>query len=206
MTTSKQIHILGMVGCGKSSLSKLLSAREGITLFPEPVESNPYLEKFYESPREFAFQMQIFLMHARYKQAREAEELTEPSIMDMSIYGNDIFEQLMYHNGDITREDHITYRDVSNSLKSLLEPPRLMVYLQCSTQEAINRIIKRGRPSELKASLEYWFKLNKSYEQWYDSYNLGKKILINVEDIDFVSHEEDEDYILDLIMEEFNNG
>lgn len=179
--------------------------REDITLFPEPVTTNPYLEKFYENPESCAFQMQVFLMHARYKQALEAQKL-DRCIMDMSIYGNDIFEQLMYSNGYISRDDHVNYKEVSGSFKELLEPPKLMVYLQCSTPVAVNRIIKRGRPSELKANLEYWFNLNKSYERWYDNYNLGKKILINVEDIDFVSNESEEDYILDMIMEEFNNG
>jgi deoxyadenosine/deoxycytidine kinase len=201
----RQIHILGCVGAGKSSLSKLLSVREGITLFEEPVLNNPYLESFYENPKEFAFPMQVFLMHARYKQALEAQQL-DKCIMDMSIYGNDIFEQLMYSNKDINMVDHMTYADLSNSFKSLLQPPALMVYLQVSTQTAIQRIIKRGRPSELKAPMQYWFDLNKSYERWYDNYTLGKKILINVDDIDFVAHEDEEDYILDMIMEEFNNA
>ncbi len=200
MTSCEQIHILGTVGAGKSSLAKLLSVREGITLFPEPVETNPYLEKFYENPKAFAFQMQIFLMHSRYKQAIEAQKLPR-CIMDMSIYGNDIFALLMNFNGDISDEDYNTYRDLSNSLVALLEPPKLMVYLQCSPSVAVQRIMKRGRPSELKAPLEYWYNLNRSYEQWYEGYNLSKKIAINVDNIDFVAEEYEEDYILDMIME-----
>lgn len=205
MTSCKQIHIVGAVGAGKSSLSKLLSVREGITLFPEPVRTNPYLDKFYEDPTSVATQMQIFLVHKRFKQAKEAEKL-DKCIMDMSMYGNDIFAGLMHRNGDISDLDYSVYQDLSSTLKSLIEPPKLMVYLQVSPLVAIQRIIKRNRISELKAPLQYWFDLNMAYEQWFDSYDAGKKILINVDNVDFVLHEEEEDYMLDMIMEEFNNG
>jgi deoxyadenosine/deoxycytidine kinase len=201
--TCQQIHILGAVGAGKSSLSKLLSVREDIILFPEPVKTNPYLEKFYEHPRSVAFQMQIFLLHARYKQAEQAQEL-DRCLMDMSMYGNDIFAGLMYRNGDISPQDYELYHDLSKSFKRLIPPPKLMVYLQVSPQVAVNRIMKRNRRSELKAPLEYWFDLNQAYEDWYETYDAGKKILINVDNVDFVSHEDEEDYILDIIMEEFN--
>lgn len=200
--TCQQIHILGPVGAGKSSLSKLLSVREGITLFPEPVTTNPYLEKFYEDARSVAIQMQLFLAHNRFKQAKEAEKL-DKCIMDMSIYGNDIFAGLMHRSGYISEVDYAMYTDVTNSLKKLVEPPALMVYLQCTPRVCIDRIIKRNRPSELKASLQYWFDLNKAYEDWYESYNAGKKILINVDDLDYVMYEDEEDYILNIIMEEF---
>jgi deoxyadenosine/deoxycytidine kinase len=201
----KQVHIVGMVGAGKSSLSKLLSVREDITLFPEPVSSNPYLEKFYENPKGFAFPMQTFLLLSRYKQAIAAQQL-DRCIMDMSIYGNDIFSYLMHANGDMSDDDYQTYVNLANTFKDLLKPPTLMVYLECSTEVAVQRIIRRGRPSELKASIDYWFNLNKCYERWFDEYSFGKKILINVDKLNFVSEDDDEDYILDIIMEEFNNA
>lgn len=196
----EQIHILGVVGAGKSTLCRLLSVREQIPMFPEPVETNPYLNKFYENPRQYAFPMQIFLMHSRYKQHKEAEKL-DRCIMDMCIHGNDIFAGLQYKSGYMSADDYDTYMDVSNSLKATLEPPKLVVYLQCSVSVAVKRIMKRGRPAELKAPLQYWYDLNEAYENWYSSYNLSKKILINVDNIDFVNNDEDEDYILDLIME-----
>jgi deoxyadenosine/deoxycytidine kinase len=125
--------------------------------------------------------------------------------MDMSMYGNDIFAKLMWERREMSQQDYETYKDVSKSLQSLVEPPKLMVYLQCKPEVTVQRIMKRGRASELQAPLLYWFHLNRLYQEWYREYNLGKKILINVEDIDFISHEDEEDYILDLIMEEFNN-
>ena len=198
---SNQIHIMGPVGVGKSSLSHLLSVREGITLFPEPVEDNPYLALFYEDPEKYAFQLQIFMLHRRFIQTQEAQNL-DVSIMDMSMIGNDLFAELMFMSGSMSKTDYELYSNVSTSLKSLVEPPELMVYLQCSIPEAIRRIMRRGRPSELKAPLQYWYDLNHSYEKWYNAYSFSKKICINVDNLDFVNDEEDEDYVLDMIMEE----
>lgn len=195
---SGHIHIMGTVGAGKSTLSNLLSGREGVTLFPEPVDSNPYLSCFYREPQKYGFPMQVFLMHARYKQALEANSYKK-CIMDMSIYGTDIFEQIMYESGDISENDHQTYKDLSTSLQKLLPPPKLVVYLQCSPDVAISRIIKRNRTSELQASIDYWFKLYNAYENWYLSYNLGDKMLINVDGINIVDSEVDKDYVVNLV-------
>lgn len=204
MANEGHIHIMGTVGAGKSTLSGLLSGREGIKLLPEPVTSNPYLDAFYKDPVNNAFPMQIFLMHARFKQAKENTGKT--CIMDMSIYGNDIFANLMKHSGYMTQVDLDNYMSVSDSLKSMLEKPAMVVYLQCSVDTAVRRIVKRGRLSEMNAPLQYWYDLNKAYEDWYNSYSDSKKIMINVSNLDFLSDECDEDYILDLIMEEYKNA
>ncbi|AYP68647.1 deoxyadenosine/deoxycytidine kinase [Exiguobacterium phage vB_EalM-132] len=204
MARDGHIHIMGTVGAGKSTLSNLLSGREGIKLLPEPVTSNPYLDDFYKDPVRNAFPMQVFLMHARFKQAKENEGKT--CIMDMSIYGNDIFAGLMHNSGYMTEVDLNNYMAVSDSLKSMLDKPAMVVYLKCSVDTAVKRIMKRGRASELNAPLSYWYDLNNAYEQWYENYNDSKKIMIDVADLDFLTDEADEDYILDIIMEEYQNA
>lgn len=178
----------------------MLAVREQLPLFPEPVESNPYLTKFYENPSRYAFAMQTFLLHARFKQAQEAQEL-DMCVMDMSMYGNDIFAQLQYKHKHMDMSDFMTYRDITRTFKGLVKPPKLMVYLQCSVQVAVQRIMKRGRSSELQATNQYWFDLNKEYENWYNNYSDSKKICINVDHLNYVDDHSDEDYIIDMIME-----
>lgn len=196
------IVIQGMVGSGKTTLSKLLASRENIDLFPEPVESNPYLEKFYSSPSEYSFQMQVFLLHARFKQALEAQSL-KTCVMDASIYTNDLFSLLHYKSGYMSRDDYyLNYSRISDTYKGIVKPPTLVVYLQCSTEVAVQRIMKRNRAGELRAPIKYWADLNAVYEQWYHDYSDSKKILVNVDSLDLVGCSEDIQATLDLIIKE----
>ena len=65
----RYLVIEGPIGVGKSSLASLLSARLGGRLVLEKVEENPFLPKFYENPRRFAFQAQVFFLLSRYSSA-----------------------------------------------------------------------------------------------------------------------------------------
>jgi deoxyadenosine/deoxycytidine kinase len=189
------IIIQGPVGAGKSTLSKALAERSGYTLLEEPVGGNPYLTKFYENPKSYAFQMQIFLTHARFQQVMGVLD-TDKIIMDMSIYGNDVFAGLLHKSGDMESIDYETYMSMSNHYKTILPNPTLMVYLQCSPQVCIDRIIKRNRVAELLAPMKYWFDLNEAYEEWYDQYNDSKKICFNIDYLDFLNDEDDKEYII----------
>ena len=62
------IAIEGVIGVGKTSLCKLLANLfNGRCLF-EDVKSNPFIEDFYRSPKEFAFKTQLFFLISRFKQ------------------------------------------------------------------------------------------------------------------------------------------
>lgn len=192
------ISIMGTVGAGKSTLCKYFVEATNIKLFPEPVETNPYLTKFYEEPSSYAFQMQCFLLLQRFKQMQQAQYMDE-YLMDMGMWGNDIFAKLMWTNLDITDVDYETYLDLSNSLKQLVRPPHLTVYLHCRPEVAVGRILKRGRPSELNASNKYWYDLYNEYEAWYRSYDAGGKIRIDVSDLDIVNNPVHRQEVIDII-------
>ncbi|HXZ26237.1 MAG TPA: deoxynucleoside kinase, partial [Nitrospiria bacterium] len=61
-TTSRYLVIEGPIGVGKSSLARLLSDRLQARLVLEKVEENPFLSKFYENPKRYAFQAQVFFL------------------------------------------------------------------------------------------------------------------------------------------------
>ena len=52
---------------------------------------------------------------------------------------------------------------------------------------------------EKEIDINYLKELNESYEKWIDSYNLGKKLIIKTDDLDFVHSDADFNYIIDYI-------
>ena len=53
------IAIAGNIGCGKTTLTKMLAKRYGWTPRFEPVDNNPYLADYYADMPRWSFNIQI---------------------------------------------------------------------------------------------------------------------------------------------------
>ena len=63
----------------------------------------------------------------------------------------------------------------------------------------VNKIHKRGREFENSISIDYLSRLNERYEAWTSTYDKGKIIIIDVDDIDFVENKEDLNKIISKV-------
>jgi deoxyadenosine/deoxycytidine kinase len=71
--------------------------------------------------------------------------------------------------------------------------------LRASVPTLVNQIQKRGREYENSIRIDYLKQLNERYESWTNSYKLGKLLIINVNDLDFITNPEDLSLIIDKI-------
>ena len=55
----------------------------------------------------------------------------------------------------------------------------------------MNRIQKRGREYEDSIRLDYLKRLNERYEAWISTYTDGKLLIIDVDDLEFETSQED---------------
>ena len=65
------IAIEGNIGAGKTTLSQLLSQHYNAKLVLEEFAENPFLTKFYENPKQYAFPLELFFLAERFKQQQE---------------------------------------------------------------------------------------------------------------------------------------
>ena len=84
-------------------------------------------------------------------------------------------------------------------MESLIQGPDLLIYLQSSIPNLVNKIHKRGREYENSISIDYLSRLNERYEAWTSTYDKGKIVLIDVDDLDFVEKKEDLNHIISEI-------
>jgi deoxyadenosine/deoxycytidine kinase len=63
----------------------------------------------------------------------------------------------------------------------------------------VSQIEKRGRSFENAIRIDYLKTLNQHYEDWIGSYKLGKLLVIDVNNLDFVSKVEDFSYVVNQI-------
>ena len=169
-----KIVLSGVVGVGKSTISRKLGKLLKYKIMDEPVTSNPYLDDFYQNPLEYAFKMQVFMLMARSKQLKEMQN-SKNVIFDRSILEDPIFVEVLKIQNNINDRDYQVYLNFYNNviISSLYFDPQikpdLIVYLKASLENTIKRINLRGRESEKKVLHEYWRLLNKKYEQWYEN-------------------------------------
>jgi len=198
-----RIAIAGNIGAGKTSLTKQLSKSLKYKSYYEDVIANPYLDDFYNHMERWSFNLQIYFLNSRFKQLVSIDNGKENVIQDRTIYEDAfIFAPNLNAMGLMTQRDYDNYLSLFDTMINLVKPPDLLVYLQSSIPNLVNKIHKRGRDYEKTISIEYLSRLNERYEAWITTYNSGKLLKINVDDIDFVENKADYETILELIKKE----
>ena len=198
-----RIAIAGNIGAGKTSLTKQLSKSLKYKPYYEDVIANPYLDDFYGHMERWSFNLQIYFLNSRFKQLLDIEKSNEDVIQDRTIYEDAfIFAPNLNAMGLMPQRDYENYLSLFDTMLNLVKPPDLLVYLQSSIPNLVNKIHKRGREYEKTISIEYLSRLNERYEAWITNYNNGKLLKIEVDDIDFVENKFDYEQILSQIKKE----
>ena len=67
------------------------------------------------------------------------------------------------------------------------------------------QIQKRGRPYEDAMRIDYLKNLNKHYERWIEGYSESRLLVIDINNLDFVTNIEDFAFIIDKIELELHS-
>ena len=190
----RYIAIEGPIGVGKTSLAKILANKFGWRLVQEEVGHNPFLERFYENPRKYAFQTQLFFLLSRYRQQREVAQgnLFEKGLISDYVLAKDkIFALINLEDDEIALYDSI-YR----LLVPTIPRPDLVIYLQARPEVLLNRVRKRGVEYERNISLDYLKTLSDAYNEYFFHYNETPLLVVGTSEIDFVESPRDLEHLV----------
>ena len=199
------IAIAGNIGAGKTTLTKLLSKHFKWEAHFEDVDDNPYLDDFYHSMERWSFNLQIYFLNSRFRQILEIRKSGKKTIQDRTIYEDAfIFAPNLHAMGLMSNRDYTNYKLLFDLMEDLVGPPDLLIYLRSSIPNLVDQIHKRGRDYENSISIDYLSRLNERYEAWVTTYDKGKLLIIDVDEIDFVNSPEDLGNIINRIDAEIN--
>ncbi|MBL5768196.1 deoxynucleoside kinase [Heyndrickxia sporothermodurans] len=184
------ITVAGTVGVGKSTMTNTLANTLGFRTSLEKVDTNPYLDKFYQDFKRWSFHLQIYFLAERFKEQKRMFEYGGGFIQDRSIYEDTgIFAQMHYEKGNMSEVDYQTYTSLFEAM--IMTPyfphPDLLIYLEGSIEDILERIQKRGRLMEQNTPVEYWIEMHKRYENWINSFNACPVLRINIKDYDLMN-------------------
>ena len=179
------IAVVGNIGCGKTTLTRMRAQRYGWTPRYESVADNPYLADFYADMKRWSFNLQIYFLNRRFKEVVEISKSQEFIIQDRTIFEDAcIFAPNLHDQGMMSDRDFDNYRDLFDLMMSLVKLPDLMIYIRSSISTLVAQIQKRGREYEQTMRLDYLQGLERRYEQWIADYQ-GQLLIIDGDNCKF---------------------
>jgi len=198
MAENRYIVVEGVIGAGKTSLSRMLSERLQGKLVLEEVEENPFLKDFYQDRERFAFQTQMHFLFSRYQQQRALRQMDlfhERMVSDYLFQKDRIFAGL-----NLSERELALYDRLVGWLELDVMKPDAVVYLQANPDTLMMRIARRGRPFERDMSRDYIRQLNDAYNHFFFHYLDAALLVVNTNAMDFVNNPEDFEDLMHRIL------
>ncbi|WP_408008836.1 deoxynucleoside kinase [Pseudalkalibacillus sp. A8] len=203
------ITVAGTVGVGKSTMTNAIADSLGFETSMEKVDTNPYLDKFYQDFERWSFHLQIYFLAERFKEQKRMFEKGGGFVQDRSIYEDTgIFAKMHHEKGTMTNIDYETYTSLFEAM--VMTPyfphPDVLIYIEGSLQDIIDRIKLRGRPMEQQTPIAYWEEMHERYENWINNFTTCPVLKVNINDYDFFKDPSSVEPILKRIGETINGN
>ncbi|RYY55311.1 MAG: deoxynucleoside kinase [Chitinophagaceae bacterium] len=198
------ITIEGNIGAGKTTLSHLLSKHYNARLILEEFDENPFLPKFYENPKQFAFPLELFFMAERFKQLKE---LLQQKDMFQSLTISDyLFTKcLLFAKVTLPDDEFRLYQRLFDIIHQQLVEPDLLIYLHAPVKKLQVNIRKRNRSYEQQIPDEYLFSIQETYTQYIRQHNI-KTLFIDAANADFLGNPKHLEVIYEALEKDYENG
>ena len=194
----KYIVVEGPIGVGKTSLAQRLADEFNSSLLLEQADENPFLERFYQNPREAALPTQLYFLLRRSRQLQEfkqADLFSPVRVADFLIQKDRLFAQVT-----LNASEYELYEQIYSHLTINAPTPDLVVYLQAPVEVLLQRIRKRGHSYERLIESAYLEQLNRAYAKFFYDYEDAPCLIVNASDIDFVNNDKDYQQLLQEIL------
>jgi deoxyadenosine/deoxycytidine kinase len=179
------IVVEGNIGAGKTSLVQLLSKKYNGRSVLEGFSDNPFLPKFYEDPKRYAFAVEMSFLSDRYHQLNT--ELLQQSLFNENTFSDySLSKSLIFARSNLEKDEFDLFQKMYHVMMSNLPKPDLLVYLHRDIEELQLNIHKRGREYELNIKDDYLLKIQESYFQYLKQQN-QKMLILDIKGLDFIS-------------------
>jgi deoxyadenosine/deoxycytidine kinase len=189
------LGVAGMIGSGKTTLTRALATRFGLQHALESVDDeNPWLAKFYDGVdgmRSYGMHLQLHFLATRFASMRRMRAMGGSWVLDRTWYEDaEIFARGLFEQGYMNADDWALYQSLYKELlyAPAARPPRLLVYLHGPLDTILERIATRGRPGERDTDPEYFAALHARYETWIGGFRKCPVLRIDVREYDLFAH------------------
>ena len=200
----RYIAIEGNIGVGKTTLSQLLSKHYNAKLVLEEFAENPFLTKFYENPKQYAFPLELFFLAERFKQQQEL--IKKNDLFQELIVSDYLFTKcLLFAKVNLPDEEYRLYQKMFDVFSQQLTIPDILIYLHAPVNTLQGNIKKRNRKFEQAISDDYLFRIQETYTSYIKQHQI-KTIYIDASNADFIYNEAHLKVITDALDKDLDQG
>ncbi len=198
--------IEGNIGAGKTSLAQKIAEDTNSKLILEQFAENPFLPKFYKEPDRYAFPVELAFLADRYQQLKN--EIAPRDLFQTKTVSDYYFvKSLIFSKNTLKEDEYKLYKQLFNIIQQQLPLPDLYVYLHLNTDNLIRNIRSRGRDYEKEIEAIYLMQIQDSYFEFMKSRSDLTFVVLDMNEIDFVSNPDDYLKVKKAIFDqEYNPG
>jgi deoxyguanosine kinase len=193
------VVIEGNIGAGKTTLAGKIADQFNAQLILEHFADNPFLPKFYKEPEKYSFPLELSFLASRYKQLKD-ELVPQDLFKSFTVADYYFMKSLVFASSTLDGDEYNLYRQIFYIIYGALPKPDIYVYLHLSPERLLKNIEKRGRSYEKTITREYLQKIQDSYFSFFKQNSENKYLVIDVNEIDFVTNESHYNKIIDTIF------
>jgi len=193
------VVIEGNIGAGKTTLATRISEQFNARLILERFADNPFLPKFYDDPEKYSFPLELSFLASRYKQLQE-ELVPQDLFRAFTVADYYFMKSLVFASSTLMGDEYNLYRQIFYIIYGSLPKPDIFVYLHLNPEKLLQNIEKRGRNYEKSITKDYLQKIQDSYFTFFKQNPENKYLIIDINNIDFVSNEKHYIKVLDTIF------
>jgi deoxyadenosine/deoxycytidine kinase len=198
------ITVEGNIGAGKTTLSQLLSEHYNARLILEEFADNPFLPKFYESPSQYAFPLELFFMAERYKQLREVLA-TQDIFHKVTITDYLFTKSLLFAKVNLAEEEYRLYQKLFDIINPHIVQPDILIYLNAPISKLQENIKKRNRSYEQGIPGDYLASIQDIYTQFIRQHNIIT-LVVDTTNADFINNPVHLQTIIDALDKDYEPG
>lgn len=198
------ITIEGNIGAGKTTLSQLLSKHYNARLILEEFADNPFLPKFYENQKQYAFPLELFFMAERYKQLKDLLH-TQDLFKTVTISDYLFTKCLLFAKVNLPTDEFRLYQTLFDIIHQHLVKPEILIYLHSPISKLQQNIKTRNRSYEQGISDDYLFSIQETYTQYIKQHNI-KTLFVDASNADFLNNEKHLQVVIDALDKDYEDG
>ena len=198
------ITIEGNIGAGKTTLAHLLSKHYNARLILEEFADNPFLAKFYENPKQYAFPLELFFMAERFKQQKDL--LQQKDLFQTVSMSDYLFTKcLLFAKVNLPEDEFRLYQRLFEIVHQQMVQPDLLIYLHAPVSKLKENIRKRNRSYEKNIADDYLFSIQETYTHYIRQHNM-KTLFIDASNADFLGNEKHMKVVIDALEHDYTEG